>query len=190
MNQCLRFPTSRDPALAAPGNLLPFGVSVCRACCIAEFSDVDPAVAPDTFKVNFQNAIFVQKLRDSEKLDLKIFFRITSATTHQISIPTSLIKLTILLETMNLSHDSTWLGLLLTNMHIWMLPDQTIFSSMEDTLINVDLVKGVDVLQIHVSNKFSQAPPVNHTQNISMDHTLPQANKCCRPMIPSNDAIE
>ena len=138
----------------------------------------------------FQNAIFDQKLRDSEKLDLKIFFRITFATTHQISIPTSLIKLTILLETMNLSHDSTWLGLLLTNMHIWMLPDQTIFSSMEDTLINVDLVKDVDVLQIHVSNKFSQAPPVNHTQNISMDHTLPQANKCCRPMIPSNDAIE
>ena len=60
---------------------------------------------------------------------------------------------------------------------------------MADTLINVDLVKDVDVLQAHVSNKFSLAPPVNHTRPISMDHTLPQANKCCRPMIPSNDAI-
>jgi hypothetical protein len=55
LNQCLRFPTSRDPALAAPGNLLPFGVSVCRACCVAEFSDIDPAVAPDTFKDNICN---------------------------------------------------------------------------------------------------------------------------------------
>ena len=34
---------------------MPFGVSVCRACCIAEFSDIDPAVNPDTFKVNISN---------------------------------------------------------------------------------------------------------------------------------------
>merc|ERR1712176_509001 len=34
-NQCLRFPKSG--AADSPGNLLPFGVSVCRACCIAEF---------------------------------------------------------------------------------------------------------------------------------------------------------
>ena len=65
LNQCLRFPTSRDPALAAPGNLLPFGVSVCRACCVAEFSDIDPAVAPDTFKVIlFQNFAYHQIIFD------------------------------------------------------------------------------------------------------------------------------
>ena len=38
-NQCLRFPkrSANTAAVASPGNLLPFGVSVCRACCIAEF---------------------------------------------------------------------------------------------------------------------------------------------------------
>ena len=83
----------------------------------------------------------------------------------------------ILLETMNLSLDLTWLGLLSMNMPIWMLPDQIIFSFMEDILISVDLEKDVAVLQIPVFNKFSQEPLVNHTQSISMDHMLPQANK-------------
>merc|ERR1712048_1091669 len=39
-NQCLRFPKpngTTSSVINAPGNLLPFGVSVCRACCIAEF---------------------------------------------------------------------------------------------------------------------------------------------------------
>lgn len=75
MNQCLRFPTSRDPALAAPGNLLPFGVSVCRACCIAEFSDVDPAVAPDTFKVNFSKRHFCPKIERFRKIGFKNIFQ-------------------------------------------------------------------------------------------------------------------
>jgi len=37
-NQCLRFPKMNSGTrVDSPGNLLPFGVSVCRACCIAEF---------------------------------------------------------------------------------------------------------------------------------------------------------
>jgi len=41
-NQCLRFPKrgATTAAVASPGNLLPFGVSVCRACCVAEFPEV------------------------------------------------------------------------------------------------------------------------------------------------------
>lgn len=54
LNQCLRFPTSTQ-ADAAPGNLLPFGVSVCRACCVAELSEIDAAVDPDSFKENICN---------------------------------------------------------------------------------------------------------------------------------------
>jgi len=45
-NQCLRFPKRNGESstvINAPGNLLPFGVSVCRACCIAEFIEAgDP----------------------------------------------------------------------------------------------------------------------------------------------------
>lgn len=45
-NQCLRFPKrngNSGTVINAPGNLLPFGVSVCRACCIAEFvTDGEP----------------------------------------------------------------------------------------------------------------------------------------------------
>jgi len=50
-NQCLRFPKpngTTSSVINAPGNLLPFGVSVCRACCIAEFvldADVTTATA-------------------------------------------------------------------------------------------------------------------------------------------------
>jgi hypothetical protein len=37
-NQCLRFPKMNGSSrVDSPGNLLPFGVSVCRACCVAEF---------------------------------------------------------------------------------------------------------------------------------------------------------
>lgn len=39
-NQCLRFnKVGVGRSLSAPANLLPFGVSVCRACCIAEMLD-------------------------------------------------------------------------------------------------------------------------------------------------------
>jgi len=46
-NQCLRFPkkSSSSTLIDSPGNLLPFGVSVCRACCIAEF--VATPTSPD-----------------------------------------------------------------------------------------------------------------------------------------------
>ena len=124
---------------------------------------------------------------------IQTFFRTTSATTHQISIPTSQIKLMIRLETMNLSHDLIWLGLHSTNMHTWMLPDQTISLSTEDTLINVDLVKDVAALQIPVSNKFFQEQIACLIPNISMVHTkLLDENKGshCHPMMTSNDAIE
>jgi len=37
-NQCLRFPKMNGSTrVDSPGTLLPFGVSVCRACCVAEF---------------------------------------------------------------------------------------------------------------------------------------------------------
>ena len=53
LNQCLRFPTGgqsyASSAAAAPGELLRFGVSVCRACCVAQFTDSNPAVNPDAF---------------------------------------------------------------------------------------------------------------------------------------------
>ena len=52
MNQCLRFPTHKDPQQAAPGPLLAFGISICRACCIAEISDIDPTVNPNPSNVN------------------------------------------------------------------------------------------------------------------------------------------
>jgi len=44
-NQCLRFPkrSTAAAAVASPGNLLPFGVSVCRACCVAEFLATAPS---------------------------------------------------------------------------------------------------------------------------------------------------
>ena len=45
-NQCLRFPKRTSGAtINSPGNLLPFGVSVCRACCIAEFMAAAPTDA-------------------------------------------------------------------------------------------------------------------------------------------------
>jgi len=49
MNQCLRFPkTNRGVSpytyYNSPAKLLPFGVSVCRACCIAEFTTAEPTV--------------------------------------------------------------------------------------------------------------------------------------------------
>jgi len=53
LNQCLRFPTNGESnagsSLAAPGNLLPFGVSVCRACCVAQFTSSNPSVNADAF---------------------------------------------------------------------------------------------------------------------------------------------
>jgi len=53
LNQCLRFPTNggsfAGSAAAAPGELLRFGVSVCRACCIAQFTASNPSVNPDSF---------------------------------------------------------------------------------------------------------------------------------------------
>jgi len=53
LNQCLRFPTGGESfassAAAAPGELLRFGVSVCRACCIAQFTASNPSVNPDAF---------------------------------------------------------------------------------------------------------------------------------------------
>ena len=98
----------------------------------------------------------------------------------------------ILLETMNLSHDLIWLGLHSTNMHIWMLPDQTISLSTEDTLINADLVKDVAAQQTPVSNKYFLAHNVCPIQNTSMVNTLLVENKGpnCYPMITSNDVIE
>jgi hypothetical protein len=46
LNQCLRFRSSMATD-AGPTNLLPFGVSVCRACCLAQFNSVDPHIDPD-----------------------------------------------------------------------------------------------------------------------------------------------
>lgn len=53
LNQCLRFPTNGgsrvNSAAAAPGELLRFGVSVCRACCIAQFTASNPSNNPAGF---------------------------------------------------------------------------------------------------------------------------------------------
>merc|ERR1712241_1272226 len=79
-NQCLRFPKRNNSgaAINSPGNLLPFGVSVCRACCIAEFM----AAAPTTGTAD-KPAVFYHICNYPPALDATITAR-TNAANEEI----------------------------------------------------------------------------------------------------------
>jgi hypothetical protein len=78
-NQCLRFPKrSSGATINSPGNLLPFGVSVCRACCIAEFM----AAAPTTATAD-TTAVFYHICNYPPALDATIVDR-TNAANEEI----------------------------------------------------------------------------------------------------------
>merc|ERR1712176_1296050 len=86
-NQCLRFPKMNSGTrVDSPGNLLPFGVSVCRACCVAEFLAVQ------------DNLILVT-------LIIKMFTNI-SVTIHQIQTQISIVPQ--MDREKSLFHDSIW----------------------------------------------------------------------------------
>ena len=78
LNQCLRFRSSTSDE-AGPTNLLPFGVSVCRACCLAQFNSVDPHIDPD--------AITVSKRLEDYRLGL--LFRMIFVIIHQTQMQLS-----------------------------------------------------------------------------------------------------